>query len=644
MRLIIAEKPSLARAIADALPGSARKEDGCYRCGQGDVVSWCIGHLLEQAEPEAYNPAFKRWSHDHLPIIPDPWQWVPRKQVSKQLSVLRKLIKSADCLVHAGDPDREGQLLVDEVLAFLKVPKTKRDSTQRLLIADLNPKAVQRALHQLRSNTEFQPLSTSALARSRADWLYGINLTRAMTLQGQSVGYQGVLSIGRVQTPVLGLVVRRDDSIDAFVSKPFFEVMANLENESGKTFQAKWVPSEACEPWLDDQGRNLSRPLAENVVQRISNKPAQLTRLEQKNIAQPAPLPHSLSSLQMDANRAFGMSAQQVLDVAQSLYETHKAITYPRSDSHHLPTEHHQEANTLFDVIGSNLNKLGHRDFTDSWPRLNANQKSKAWNDSKVGAHHAIIPTQRKLSRLNPDELKVYSLVCRNYLAQFMPPWKKQDIKAEITIEKGLFRANQTDTLDPGWKALFPASKQEKQQTASRLPPLKQGQPLRSLEAEVIEKQTSPPKPFTEATLLAAMTGISRFVSDPELKTVLKETDGLGTEATRAGIIELLFKRSFLKREGKSLRSTPAGKALIHSLPKSMTLPDMTAKWESLLGDMANRQAQYQDLMQPLTTELKELCLQLRSIRPAGLAGLGTKPGSFKRGRNRSPGKPKTPA
>lgn len=644
MRLFIAEKPSLARAIAEALPGKARKEAGCYRCEQGDVVSWCIGHLLEQAEPEAYNPAFKRWSHEHLPIVPDPWQWVPRKQVSQQLAVLRKLIKSADSLVHAGDPDREGQLLVDEVFAFLKVPKTKLNSTQRLLIADLNPKAVQRSLNQLRSNSDFQPLSTSALARSRADWLYGINLTRAMTLQGKAVGYKGVLSIGRVQTPVLGLVVRRDDSIETFVSKPFYEVIANLETETGEAFQAKWVPSDACEPWLDDHGRNLSQPLAENVVQRISFKPAQVTRLEQKAIAQPAPLPHSLSSLQMDANRAFGMSAQQVLDVAQSLYETHKAITYPRSDSHHLPIEHHEEAPALIEAVGANLNKLGHSAYSDSWPRLNPRQKSKAWNDSKVGAHHAIIPTDRRLSRLNPDELKVYSLVCRNYLAQFMPAWKKQDIKVEVTIEKGLFRASQIDTLDPGWKALFPASKQEKQEEQPRLPALQQGQPLKSLQAEVAEKHTTPPKPFTEATLLAAMTGISRFVSDPDLKAVLKETDGLGTEATRAGIIELLFKRGFLKRENKALRSTPAGKALIHSLPEAMTLPDMTARWESLLGDMANRRAQYQDLMQPLTAELQQLCLQLRSISPVGLSGLGTASPTFRRRRKKGPRKQKTTA
>jgi DNA topoisomerase-3 len=642
MRLFIAEKPSLARAIADALPGTGKKEAGCIRFASGDVVSWCIGHLLEQADPDAYDPAFKRWSHDHLPIIPKQWQWVPRKQVGAQLSALRKLVKEADQLVHAGDPDREGQLLVDEVIAYLKVPAAKKAATQRLLIADLNQAAVERSLRQLKPNADFQPLSTSALARSRADWLYGINLTRAMTLQGKVAGYQGVLSIGRVQTPVLGLVVGRDDSIEAFDSKPYYDVIALLETEQGERFHAKWVPSEACEPWLDDQGRNLSQPLAQNVVQRVSFKPASVTKLEQKPINQPAPLPHSLSSLQMDANRAFGMSAQQVLDTAQSLYETHKAITYPRSDSRHLPAEHFAEAAAVTGAIEASLSNLNHSGFTDTGGRLNLKQKSKAWNDAKVGAHHAIIPTQRKLSRLNADELKVYSLVCRNYLAQFMPVWEKLDTKVEVTIENGLFRASQTDTHDLGWKALFPSARTKDdattESTTPPLPPLKEGQPLQSLQANCQEKHTTPPKPFTEATLLAAMTGISRFVSDASLKSILKETDGLGTEATRAGIIELLFKRGFLQRQGKNIHATQAGKTLIHALPERITQPDLTARWESVLGDIAGKKAKYEDLMGPLEVGLGELCGQLRTVVPTGLAGLGKKPGKGF-GRKRKPRK-----
>jgi len=637
MRLFIAEKPSLARAIADALPGTGKKEAGCIRFASGDVVSWCIGHLLEQADPDAYDPAFKKWSHDHLPIIPKQWQWVPRKQVGAQLSALRKLVKEADQLVHAGDPDREGQLLVDEVIAYLKVPTAKKAATQRLLIADLNQAAVQRSLRQLKPNADFQPLSTSALARSRADWLYGINLTRAMTLQGKVVGYQGVLSIGRVQTPVLGLVVGRDDSIEAFVSKPYYEVVALLETDQGKRFNAKWVPSEACEPWQDDQGRNLSQPLAQNVVQRVSFKPASVTRLEQKTINQPAPLPNSLSSLQMDANRAFGMSAQQVLDTAQSLYETHKAITYPRSDSRHLPAEHFAEAAAVTKAIETSLSNLNHSGFSDTGGRLNLKQKSKAWNDAKVSAHHAIIPTQRSLSRLNADELKVYSLVCRNYLAQFMPVWKKLDTKVDVTIENGLFRASQTDTHDLGWKALFPSARNKEDEPATPpLPALKEGQALQSLQAECLEKHTTPPKPFTEATLLAAMTGISRFVSDASLKSILKETDGLGTEATRAGIIELLFKRGFLQRQGKNIHATQAGKTLIHALPDRITQPDLTARWESVLGDIASKKARYEDLMVPLEQGLTELCGQLRTVVPSGLAGLGSKPGKAF-GRKRKP-------
>ena len=229
MILYIAEKPSLGRAIASVLPKPQHKDNGFIRLGNGDVVSWCVGHLLEQAEPEDYHPEYKRWQIAQLPIIPEKWQLKVRKSAANQLSILTKLIKQADQLVHAGDPDREGQLLVDEVLAYCGVSGSKLAATQRLLISDLNPPAVKRALAQLQSNKDFVPLSTSALARSRADWLYGLNMTRAYTLQGQKAGYQGVLSVGRVQTPLLGLVVRRDQDIASFVTKPFYQVLAEVE-------------------------------------------------------------------------------------------------------------------------------------------------------------------------------------------------------------------------------------------------------------------------------------------------------------------------------------------------------------------------------------------------------------------------------
>ena len=265
MILYIAEKPSLGRALAAAFPKPHTKDDGCIRLGNGDVVSWCIGHLLEQAEPDAYNPNFKKWRLEHLPITPDVWKLIPKSKTRKQLSVLRKLVKQAKQIVHVGDPDREGQLLVDEVINYFKVPQAIRYNIKRCLISDLNLPAVKRAVQSLRSNNEFIPLSTSALARSRADWLYGMNMTRLCTIHGSKAGYNGVLSVGRVQTPLLGLVVKRDLDIESFISKPFFEVWAHVKTIEKKSeaahFKAKWQPSEACIPFQDEVGRVLSRSM-----------------------------------------------------------------------------------------------------------------------------------------------------------------------------------------------------------------------------------------------------------------------------------------------------------------------------------------------------------------------------------------------
>lgn len=338
MRLFIAEKPSLGRAIADVLPKPHKKGDGFIETAQGDVVTWCIGHLLEQAEPDAYDAAYKQWRMESLPIVPVQWQLVAKPKTKTQLTVIKRLLKQADCVVNAGDPDREGQLLVDEVIDFLGYPKTK--PVQRCLISDLNPPAVRRALDKLRDNKEFVPLAVSALARSRADWLYGINMTRAYTLLGRKGGCSELLSVGRVQTPLLGLVVRRDLEIEAFVPKPFFEVLAHLQTEGNERFSAKWLPSEACLPWQDEEGRVLNRALAAKVVERIQGQPALVEEVEEQARKQAAPLPYNLSSLQIDAAKRFGMDAKRVLDVCQGLYERHKLITYPRSDSRHLPSDH----------------------------------------------------------------------------------------------------------------------------------------------------------------------------------------------------------------------------------------------------------------------------------------------------------------
>ncbi len=663
MKLYIAEKPSLGRAIADVLPKPHQKGEGFIRVGNGDVVSWCIGHLLEQAEPDAYDSAYKQWKLEHLPIVPETWQLVPKPKTRKQLTVLRKLVREADQLVHAGDPDREGQLLVDQVIDYLKVNGAKRDAVQRVLISDLNPAAVQRALAAPRMNREFVPLATSALARSRADWLYGINLTRAYTLLGRKVGFDGLLSVGRVQTPILGLVVRRDEEIEAFTAKPYYEVVAHLLTRDQQAFTAKWQPSEACQPYQDEEGRVLSRALAENVVARIHGKPAQVSAHAQKDKTQAPPLPYSLSSLQIDAAKRFGMSAQQVLDTCQTLYERHKLVTYPRSDSRHLPRGQWGHAQAVLSAVANNSTTLG--GFVG---QADTGLRSKAWNDARVDAHHAIIPTQKSLSsaRLSKTEQQLYDLIARQYLAQFFPGYEFTETRVEVTIEGGLFLARARQPRAMGWKVLFQrgdkgaaqeevagsgsdkrSDGKETEQWQAHLPPMKKGDPLECVRGELLEKLTQPPKHFTDASLLSAMTGIARFVQDPAVRKILKDTDGLGTEATRAGIVELLFTRGYLERQGKQIRSTGAGRGLIHSLPAETTLPDMTAQWEACLEAISRRQSRYGDFMAPMLSSLRGLIAQSQASLPEALQGLKAAIGKrrFKQGaKRRKASSPRTDA
>ncbi len=604
MRLFIAEKPSLARAIADVLPKPHQRGDGFIRCGEQDYVTWCVGHLLEQAEPDVYDKKFKSWRLEDLPIIPEKWQLLPRKEVKKQLDTVVKLIHQADVLINAGDPDREGQLLVDEVFSYAQLPAEKWATIQRCLISDLNPAAVTKAVEKLQSNQNFMLLSTSALARARADWLYGINMTRAYTIRGQRVGYKGVLSVGRVQTPVLGLIVRRDLEIEHFQPKDFFEVQAFVQTieETPQKFTALWQPSKACEDYQDEDGRVISQTLAENVVKRITDQPAEVMEYVDKREKETAPLPYSLSALQIDAAKRFNMSAQAVLDTCQRLYETHKLITYPRSDCRYLPEEHFAERYTVLQAISAQLD-----DYHQLPEVVNAEQKNRCWNDKKVEAHHAIIPTAKnKPAGLNQTELNIYGLIARQYLLQFCPDAEYRKSKITLNIAGGSFVARARNLQVAGWKQLM-GKEDDEEQLEPLLPIMKKGQQLHCEKGEIISKKTQPPKPFTDATLLSAMTGIARFVQDKELKKILRETDGLGTEATRAGIIELLFKRGFLYKKGKNIHSSETGRILIQTLPDVATLPDMTAHWEAQLDSISRKQLSYQQFMQTLTQQLPEL-------------------------------------
>jgi DNA topoisomerase-3 len=619
MRLFIAEKPSLARAIVEVLPKPHKKSDGYIESGNGDVVTWCIGHLLEQAAPEDYDTKYKKWLVEDLPIIPQQWQLKPKVKTKQQLNVIKRLIKKANIIVNSGDVDREGQILVDEAISYCGASKYKIDNALRCLISDMNPSAVTKAVNNLKPNKEFLPLAVSALARARADWLYGLNMTRLCTLQGQKSGYQGVLSIGRVQTPILGLVVNRDIEIESFVSKPFYEVFANIKTNSGEQYKGKWKPSKACEPYMDEDKRVLSKKLALTVVNRINNQQGKVLQVDQVKKNQKAPLLFSLSGLQISAAKAFGMSAKQVLDICQQLYEKHKLITYPRSDCQYLPTDHINDIPSVTNAIKSISSKLANMLIP-----ADLKQKSRVWNDKKVSAHHAIIPTSKGKSTgiLSSDEERIYELIARQYIAQFYPDFEYTDKQVDTVIAGGIFISKQKDILINGWKDLFQKPNQNKAESefsSVKLPNVKVGDIVNCTNGEVIEKSTTPPKHFTDATILAALTGISRYVTNANVKKLLKDTDGLGTEATRASIIELLFKRQFLTRQGKDIRATDVGRKLITALPLQISQPDMTALWESQLESISKQTVNYQSFIVGVEDNLKQLICDVKSISFTGL-------------------------
>ena len=571
MRLIIAEKPSLGRAIAQYLPSRGEATKTHIMAGS-DTVTWCFGHLLEMAEPEDYDPALKQWSADKLPIIPDEWKLLPRPDAKGQIAVIKKLLKAADSVVNAGDPDREGQLLVDELLEHLG----NRKPVSRIWLAALDEASVRKALASMRPNEGFANLKNSAEARQRADWLVGVNLTRAYSIVGQKQGYRGVLSVGRVQTPTLALVVGRDHEIEHFKAQDYY-VLCAIIGTAQSIFKARWRPSDAVT--LDGAGRLVSPVSAHTVAAKIDGKRGMVAKCDVAEKAQAAPLPYCLSTLQADANKRLGLSAQKVLDLAQELYEK-KLTSYPRTDCRYLPA-------SMFAQAAGVLDRLAHDPELASIVKLaNPSTKSAVWNDSKITAHHAIIPIGERASfEAGSSATAVYRMIVEAYVSQFLPPHRYEQIDIEVVIEGERFTATGRKTLAVGWRSLIKdeapdTNGNEDEDEAQALPVLEPGETVTCKRSELDAKRTTPPPRFTEGTLIKAMVNIHRFVTDPEIKKRLRETAGIGTEATRAGIIELLKQRSFIAVKGKQLISTDAGRSLIGVLPAALTSPGLTALFE----------------------------------------------------------------
>lgn len=572
MRLFIAEKPNLAKAIANGL-GNGRKDEGCIHCGD-DVVTWCFGHMLELAWPQDYKPEYAQWRREHLPIIPSEWKYKVRKDAAKQLAVIGSLLRKADSVVNGGDPDREGQLLVDEVLEHFGY----RGPVARIWLPSLDDKSVRIALNDIRDNAPYAPLRDAARARSLADWLVGINATRAMTIKGRESGRGEVLSLGRVQTPTLALVVARDREITNFKPTDYFVLRAALAHAAGE-FTATFVPSEV-QTGLDASGRMVDFTQVAAVLDQVNGVDGVVAESLRENKSKAAPLPHSLSSLQKAASAQLGMSAQQVLDTAQALYER-KLTTYPRTDCRHLPNEQFDGAAAVLATLASvpGLEQVA--------GTADASLKSSAWNTQKVTAHHAIVPT----GEMPPDNLKaaereLYLMIATAFCLQFQPPMRYEARKIVLNLADTRWEVTGRRLTDAGWTA-FSKDEEDDRPEEESLPPVEQGDAVTCRTVESVKKKTSPPSRYSEGTLIEAMAAVHRFVGDADAKATLKETKGIGTEATRAKVLETLKERGYLAIDKKSIVSTPLGREIIDLIPSALKDPITTAEWESRLESIA---------------------------------------------------------
>ena len=590
MRLFIAEKPELAKAICTGLGGGFVSKDGYYQHPiKFDVITWCFGHMLTLQDPDELDPKFEKWVMADLPIppmLPAPRK-VP-KDKAKQVKIIKELVGKATTIVNAGDPDEEGQLLIDELLRYFGNKKP----VMRVLINDNTPAVVQKSLANLRPNNEFEHLGWIAESRMIADQLFGYNLTRAYSLSEQSkTGNKVTWHIGRVQTPILGLVVRRDRE-HANHKKSFYYVLQGDFVVNGVTFTAKYQPKDT-DP-IDDKGRLIDKIFAQNLANLLSGKQAKILVAATTAKAQSAPLPYNLIKLQGDASRLYGISAKDTDKITQSLREKHHLITYNRSDCQYLSDEQFNDVGAVLNGIMGTLPKS-----QNVCQNADTNQKGRAFDSSKMSAHHAIIPTQTQgdWDSLSTDEQNIYKLITRSYIAQFYPPYEYDETKIvlDVVVDNIPYQFAATAHFDKslGWKHLYKNDPNNEEITSDKDTQLTD---LRSLTSSMsgqsgnivsCECETKPKPLYTEQTLLKDLTQVAKYVKDPSLAKILKDKDkdkqgehgGIGTPATRATIMDNLFSRGYLTHKGKSIISTDKGKALYDLLDDVVRYPDMTAIW-----------------------------------------------------------------
>jgi DNA topoisomerase-3 len=576
--LVIAEKPSVARDLADALPGTFEKTDTSFE-SDDYVITFAVGHLVELVDPEDYDERLKKWRMADLPIVPDEFRLRPRDaKAKKQLNAIHRLMKrdDVDRIVNGCDAGREGELIFAYIYETSGVDKP----VDRLWINSMTKQAIREGFERLRPGEQLASLEAAARSRSEADWLVGMNATRAATIRGRAwVG--GVVSLGRVQTPTLAMIVRREREIQAFTPEPYRLVRAQFDPR----YEGLWFEGDETRIFGD-----LSR--ADQIVGKVSGKDGTVEKIERKEQSERAPLLYDLTSLQRDANRRFGFSARRTLQAAQSLYEDKKAITYPRTSSRYLSGD----MVPLLKPTAETLAPIDeYRPFAEFVLALDQLPLGRVVNDARVDDHHAIIPTdvEHALSLFSPDERRVFDLVARRFLAVFHPPARYARTTVVTEVEGERFRTRGKITLEAGWRGVYGLEADEERKTddeteaeSGELPQLEQGQTVRCVSAEAEAKETKPPPRYTEATLLSAMETAGKLVEDEEAREAMKER-GLGTPATRAETIETLIRREYIERVSKELQPTPKGLQVITMLEQHpLTSPELTGDWEKRLADI----------------------------------------------------------
>ena len=579
--LVLAEKPSVGKELARVL-GCKRSGDGCME-GDRYVVTWALGHLVTLADPDVYDKKLEKWSMDDLPMLPEKMKLVVIPESSRQYKVVANLMKRGDVsdLVIATDAGREGELVARWIMQKAGWNKPAR----RLWISSQTDKAIREGFANLKPAKDYDNLYRSAQARSEADWLVGLNVTRALTCK-----FNAQLSAGRVQTPTLALVVERENEIRRFVPREFYGLCAELEG-----FRATWKDEKGS-------GRTFDREKLERLLKACEGKEAVITQISKMRKMTPPPAAYDLTELQRDANKKYAYSAKETLNLMQSLYERHKALTYPRTDSRYISDD-------VVPTLPDRLRAVAQAEYKElAWAvqRKKPFQTKYLVNNAKVTDHHAIIPTEEAASlyELTGPEKNIYDLVVRRFLAVLMPPFEYEEIRLTVKIGDQTFTAAGRRVLDQGWKAAydknFAALEDEDDETEEeqqRLPDLQKGQRLKVRKLRLTTGKTAPPARYTEATLLTAMEHPVSQVADKNLQKILQETSGLGTPATRADIIEKLFSAFYIERQGKTLVPTSKGIQLVQLAPAELRSAALTAQWEDRLARIAKGQERDADFV-----------------------------------------------